>query len=85
MITADWCAVGNGVTICGTRMREVSRALEREAWCFGCRKRTQHERVISVPDGISYYGPSVWIECGSCHLTDGDLFPGRYREWMEDL
>lgn len=84
-MTADYCEqISPGVIVCGTRMAESDRLPEREAWCFRCRKRRQFVRVVMVPNGMSYYGPTVDIRCGSCGLIDGDLFPGRYREWMED-
>lgn len=58
-------------------------------WCFGCRKRTVFERVVSVPvcetpdDTGCWYPPRTYIECTGCKLIDGDLFPGRWREWEE--
>ena len=69
--------------ICGTRMREHSRTSEGIKWCFHCRRRCEMWRVVAVPDGESYYGPTVHIECGGCRAVDVDLFPGRIREWDE--
>ena len=52
-------------------------------WCFVCRKRTQFTfRVHAPTDPMSYYGPHGSIKCERGH-NDGDLFPGRYREWRE--
>lgn len=52
-------------------------------WCFVCRKRVQFTRTVQVPvDPMSYYGPSVTVHCDMGH-TDGDLFPGRIREWSQ--
>lgn len=52
-------------------------------WCFYCRKRTPFIRRVHVStDPMSYYGPHATIECERSH-EDGDLFPGRFREWSE--
>lgn len=65
--------------------RERLREPDGERWCFRCRKRRVFEYVVTVPvDPESWYGPGRRIECGSCGLDDGDLFPGRVREWEED-
>ena len=72
-------------------MEEVRRRPDREAWCFICRKRRQFEYVVTAPvipenptiNDLSWYGPSTRIECGTCHTTDGDCFPGTEREWYE--
>lgn len=29
----------------------------------------------------AYYSPTRKIECATCHLEDGDCFPGTWREW----
>jgi hypothetical protein len=81
---ADWCHTDGEITVSGTRMKEHSRRSEGVKWCFRCRRRSVFQRVISAPDGLSYYGPSVWIECAHCKAVDGDLFPGWTREWNED-
>lgn len=50
-------------------------------WCFYCRKRVSFVRQIFVPtDPESYYGPHGAIKCERGH-SDGDLFPGQWREW----
>lgn len=79
---ADWCEADGQVTICGTRMREHSRRSDGVKWCFHCRARHEFWFVVTVPDGLSYYGPSYSIrgikpECS-------DLFPGWSREWEDD-
>ena len=78
------CAVLDGVVICREEMRETVREQDgMERWCFCCRAKRVFEFVVSSPVGISYYGPNAYIECVTCRTTDGDMFPGRYREWEE--
>jgi hypothetical protein len=83
-MSADWCVSNDGFSISGTHMKEDSRISEGIRWCFSCRKRVEFERIVKVPAGISYYGPSVEITCSACGTIDGDLFPGRIREWEEE-
>ena len=85
-MSADYCTpIGYVGVICGTRMRERFRDSEGVAWCFHCRKRCDMQRVVRVPDGDSWYGPTVHIECSGCGAIDGDLFPdGRYRDWGDE-
>jgi hypothetical protein len=82
-VSADWCVGDSNLVVCGTRMKEYSRTSEGIRWCFACRKRVEFQRVVTIPDGMSYYGPSISIDCTNCGAYDGDLFPGRYREWVE--
>lgn len=71
--------------VCAEKTREVKREPHGEGrWCFHCRKHRAFEYVVSAPVGVSYYGPNVWVECAACHTADGDLFPGRTREWEEE-
>lgn len=79
----DQIVTDNAVICCGPIMREHVRRPDGERWCFRCRTHRQFEYVVKVPVGESYYGPYQYIECGTCHLLDGDLFPGRFREWDE--
>jgi hypothetical protein len=65
-------------------MKEASRTHEGIKWCFSCRKRQEFVRIVMVPDGMSYYGPSIEITCLECKEIDSDLFPGRTREWEEE-
>ena len=67
-------------------LRVPTRIYSRKAhgkrrWCFVCRKRVPFTLTLHTPvDPMSYYGPHATIECEHGH-TDGDLFPGRVREW----
>jgi hypothetical protein len=77
------CATDGTLTICrGPAMREIRRDDLGERWCFGCRARRPFVFIVSAPVEPSYYGPSGGIECDRGHY-DGDLFPGRSREWVE--
>jgi hypothetical protein len=61
--------------------RVVSQRPDGERWCFQCRKRVPFTLTIHTPVDVgSYYGPHASIECERGH-DDGDLFPGRSREW----
>lgn len=81
--SADWCEDHGSLVICGTRMKEYSRHSEGVKWCFTCRRRTGFFRVVMAPDGPSWYGPTIHIECGACGTIDGDCFPGSCREWED--
>lgn len=70
--------------ICGERLEEIVRRPDGlERWCFRCRTKRRFDYVVLAPVGMSYYGPTPAVECATCHLIDGDLFPGNYREWEE--
>ncbi len=72
----------NGIHILHTPMEEVSQRPDGgERWCFVCRRRRTFELVVTAPVELSYYGPTAAIRCSSCNVVDGDLFPGRQREW----
>ena len=74
--------IGADSYICREETREVRREQDGEIrWCFHCRKVRTFEFVVSAPTGPSYYGPNAAVQCATCHTTDGDLFPGRCREW----
>lgn len=72
-------------------LEEIERRPDGNRWCFACRKRCDFEFVARAskldPDipldeqTGSYYPPVPHIECASCGMTDGDLFPGTTREW----
>lgn len=81
-VWADWCEDSGSFSITGTRMKEHSRESRGIRWCFHCRQRQEFFLVITVPDGLSYYGPSYSIDGPTSDCTD--LFPGREREWSED-
>lgn len=66
-----------------TPMKLVNSRDDGERWCFVCRKRVPFLYRVHAPvDPESWYGPNPSIACVNGH-TDGDCFPGRYREWSE--
>lgn len=65
----------------GPAMRKVKRDNLGERWCFKCRKRREFWFIVTAPVEPSYYGPNVDVRCGHCNTSDGDMFPGGYREW----
>jgi hypothetical protein len=65
----------------GPAMEEIVRESEGERWCFHCRKRREFFYIVTAPVEPDWYGPNVDIKCGTCATSDGDLFPGREREW----
>jgi hypothetical protein len=70
------------LTICRPRDWVVYRREDLdERWCFVCRKRRMFEFTLSGETGESWYGPNPAVKCTTCHTTDGDLSPGRNREW----
>ncbi len=70
--------------ICWTEPHEeVSRRPDGVRYCFVCRKRCGFDLLVSAPVEPSYYGPMTRIECTVCKTADGDVFPGRTREWVE--
>lgn len=66
--------------ICREEMREVHREDIGRRFCFYCRKHVEFMYVVTAPVRLSYYGPNPSIQCPRGHV-DGDLFPGRVREW----
>lgn len=73
------------VVVCGEPMKELTRKPDGEPrWCFGCRKVRDFVFVVSGSVEPSYYAPNPSIRCEHCDLHDGDLFPGRLREWSEE-
>lgn len=70
--------------ICGpSSYRLVSLTTERVSWCFHCRARRAHLREIHRPTDIEgmWWGSTVRVRCAACRTTDGDMFPGTWREW----
>lgn len=61
--------------------RAVPGRRRKRWWCFACRKRLLHTRMMFEPKQPSYYGPNFWWECPSCG-EENVLFPG--REWVDD-
>lgn len=77
------CVEYAGATVCfGPAMEVVSEDDRGERWCFTCRQRRPFTLTVTAPVEPSYYGPSFSIHCDRGH-DDGDLFPGRIREWSE--
>jgi len=63
-------------------MQEVVRRRDGEArYCFKCRTKREFLYIVTAPIVPDYYGPIANIRCGTCNTSDGDLFPGREREW----
>lgn len=62
-----------------------TKVIHRESkgvkWCFCCRKRTEFFYTLTAEIEPSYYDPNPDIRCSSCDTSDGDMFPGSYREW----
>lgn len=75
-------ATTNGGVICGpTNVIEVTREEEGIRWCFVCRKRVPFFFIVRRDDTEEdWYGPWPSVEDDKGH-SDGDLFPGRRREW----
>jgi hypothetical protein len=71
-----------GGALCGPATKEATRRPNgHPRWCYHCRTRRTFHFVTRVPDPSSYYGPTPSVECATCGTRDGDMFPGRYREW----
>lgn len=60
----------------------VDKPNGEQRWCFTCRQRVEFRFVVEAPKEPSYWGALPSIQCVNGH-TDGDLFPGRVREWDE--
>lgn len=73
------------LTICrGPKMEVIHSESLGERWCFRCRKRREFFYRVSAPIEPSYYDPNPSIRCDTWGHIDGDLFPGRSREWEGD-
>lgn len=60
----------------GPQMREHHREPNAEhRWCFKCRKKLPHEKILMVPVGPGYHGPHWRVECSGCG-EDHTRFPG---------
>ena len=77
------------VIICrGPKMTEFKRWDEGVHWCFTCRKRVQFWQIVrkasneDAEASLGFWSYTRGIECERGH-PDGDLFPGRTREWDE--
>lgn len=66
----------------GPAMVEVVNRRDGDTrWCFVCRKHQEFRYVVMAPVEPDWYGPHADVKCGKCKTSDGDLFPGRRREW----
>ena len=76
-----------GVFVCREPATELSREADGDPrWCFRCRKVQVFHFVITGPtDPMSVYEPTPAIHCSVCNLYDGDLFPGRIRDWYGEF
>lgn len=75
------CKTYGNLTICSPgEVKTIAEESVGIKWCFICRSRVQFTDVLKGEIGPSYYGPWWSRICSAGHL-DGDLFPGRYREY----
>jgi len=79
-IVSDGRVVGHICRTSGTT-RPVPHRRKRRFWCFACRKRLLHTRMMFDPGPTSYYEPHFWWQCPQCE-EEHVLFPG--REWVYD-
>ncbi len=75
------CYAIPGGHICFTEAETVKRYPDGERWCFKCRARRTFTRANHFPAPTSWHDPWTTIRCDTCNTVDGDLFPGRSREW----
>lgn len=74
----------DGVTICRPgAIEEIVRDEIETRWCFVCRARRMFVYVVAREVGPSWYEPNQSIRCATSDHIDGDLFPGRAREWED--
>lgn len=75
------CQPIQGGWICGSGPREqIKEESAGVKWCFVCRKRVEFTDRLMADKVPSYYDPTWVRKCSAGH-TDGDLFPGYYREY----
>lgn len=68
--------------ICRTPLETIADEPNGEPrWCFRCRKQVAFRYIVRATSEPSYYEPVPEIRCEHGH-PDGDLFPGRSREWL---
>ena len=70
------------VCFAGGETKRVPNMRRKRFWCFRCRKRLLHTRMVLEPEPMSYYGPTFWWECERCH-EEHVLFPGCDWEYGE--
>lgn len=69
------------INICRPGKTEVIKTTPREIkWCFVCRKCVEFTDYLIAEIEPLYYDPWWRRTCPRGH-DDGDLFPGRYREY----
>lgn len=90
---ADDVAEGSVVICYGPEMEEVRRESIGVKWCFKCRSRHEFHWVKTWPiwdkekdpDGYSQcWGGDYFSECSGCKAHGSDLFPGWYREAVDE-
>jgi hypothetical protein len=79
-IVSDGRVVGHICLPRGTH-GPVPHRRRKRFWCFKCRARRLHRRMMFDPGPMSYYEPTFWWECPRCR-EEHVLFPG--REWVYD-
>lgn len=74
--------VGPAIVCTTGPTKEIHREGLGDRWCFGCRRKVEFVYIVTdVVAEMSYYDPWPSVECVPSRHHDGDLFPGRYREW----
>lgn len=77
------CRQFGNVIVCGPGTLTVLQEKPiGERWCFKCRARVDFVDVLLGEVAPSWYAPQWGVKCVNGH-EDGDLFPGRYREYRE--
>lgn len=65
----------------GPLVEKVRKPDGETRWCFQCRARVSFDYVYRDTPEPTYWGGVPSIECRERGHHNGDLFPGRYREW----
>lgn len=78
------CETFDGGVICRSGPQKlIHHEHDGFRWCFRCRKQRDFWFDVWAEIEPSWYGPNPSIRCGCCSTVDGDLFPGRAREWED--
>lgn len=73
------CLIQGNLVLCRPgRMRRKVIGKTRRLWCFKCRKRLVHDKVMLTEIKPSYYEPIFELECRGCGENQTD-FPGTER------
>ena len=75
--------IGGAIICSGGPQEMIHDESVGERWCFHCRARRDFRYQVWADVKPSYYPPTPSIRCVHCDALDGDLFPGRAREWDE--